>query len=149
MKYRIEVLNEWPKQLLNKGGIKHVNYLNDSLKSLQRRLFVFEGGEIFEHTILCPVLSDLNDCSLVTVKTIDCSNFVIETLDKWPEGVSPLNGFIPQQKFNRLEYGYFCIIDKSSIIPSHLEFNALIAHYRSHQKGNKIRPLIKIIKLTD
>lgn len=149
MKYRIEILNEWPKQLMNDGSIKHASYINDSLTSMQRRLFVFEEGKIFEHTILCPVLSDLNDSSLVAVKTIDCNNFIIEKLEKWPDGTSPLNGFIPQQKFNRLEFGYFCMVDKSSVIPSHLEFNALIAHYRNHQKENKSRPLIKVIKLID
>lgn len=41
MKYRIEILNEWPKQLMNDGSIKHASYINDSLTSMQRRLFVF------------------------------------------------------------------------------------------------------------
>ncbi|EOJ8050159.1 MULTISPECIES: hypothetical protein [Enterobacter] len=149
MKYKIEVLYKWPNDLKKITSTQHAMDINDFITPMQRRLFVFERNEIYEHTILCPFLSDLKNNTLITVKATDQSNFIIETLDKWPEGKSPLKGFIPQQKYNRLEFGYFCMYGQSSLIPSHLEFNALIEHYHVHKNNNKTRPLIKIVKLTD
>ncbi|PWV69338.1 hypothetical protein C7425_101251 [Pantoea ananatis] len=147
MKLKIEIVDSWPIEAIEKGGFNHINYLNDLFTPEMKRLFVIEGDMVTEHTIMAPILSDVPEDSLLRIKVFDPNNFLIEIVDKWPNNVSPKQGFIPKEKFNKLGFGYLAMIDKISVLPSHIEFKALLPYYKNHLAKNGSWPLIIITKV--
>ncbi|MCX2201517.1 hypothetical protein ABEG96_08280 [Pantoea agglomerans] len=147
MKLKIEIVDSWPIEAIEKGGFNHINYLNDLFTPEMKRLFVIEGDMVTEHIIMAPILSDVPEDSLLRIKVCDPNNFLIEIVDKWPNNVSPKQGFIPKEKFNKLGFGYLTMIDKISVLPSHIEFKALLPYYKNHLAKNGSWPLIIITKV--
>lgn len=148
MKLKIEIIDEWPEAAKNKGWLNHINYHDDSLTPPQRRLFVLENDKVYEHTILCPILSDIPDNILIKVETIDSNNFIIDTDCQWPENISPQHGFEPQSEFNHVGFGYLYAYTDIDVLPSHIEFNAMKRQYHHHLGKTSAWPLLKIIEIS-
>ncbi|WP_455820543.1 hypothetical protein [Pseudomonas cerasi] len=144
MKIKIEIISAWPGEAIEKGGFNHVNYHDSSLTPPEKKLFVIEDDVIYEHTILAPVLSDIPDNSLVKVKVLDENNFLVEILDCWPKNIDLAKNFIAREKFNKLEFGYLTMLDGNDVLPSHIEFKALIPYYKNHLEKNNSWPLVRI-----
>lgn len=144
MKLKIEIIHSWPIEAIEEGGFNHVNYYDSSLTPPEKKVFVIEDDVIYEHTILAPFLSDIPDNSLVKVKVLDQSNFLVEVLDFWPEYIDVAKDFIVREKFNKLEFGYLTMLDGNDVLPSHIEFKALIPYYKNHLEKNNSWPLIRI-----
>lgn len=144
MKIKIEIIDAWPVEAIEKGGFNHINYHDSSLTPPEKKLFVIEDGIIYEHTILAPVLSDIPDNSLVKIKIMDENNFLVEVLDCWPEHIDLDKNFISREKFNKLEFGYLAMLDGNNVLPSHIEFKALIPNYKNHLEKNNSWPLVRI-----
>ncbi|WP_312241706.1 hypothetical protein [Pantoea sp.] len=144
MKIKIEIIDAWPVEAIEKGGFNHVNYHDSSLTPSEKKLFVIENEVIYEHTILAPVLSDIPDNSLVEVKVQDENSFIVEVLDSWPEHIDLAKDFITRERFNKLEFGYLTMLDGNDVLPSHIEFKALIPYYKSHLEKNNSWPLVRI-----
>lgn len=71
MKLKIEIVDSWPIEAIEKGGFNHINYLNDLFTPEMKRLFVIEGDMVTEHIIMAPILSDVPEDSLLRIKVCD------------------------------------------------------------------------------
>lgn len=144
MKVKIEIIDAWPVEAIEKGGFNHVNYHDSSLTPPEKKLLVIEDDIIYEHTILAPVFSDIPDNSLVKVEVLDENNFLVEVLDSWPEHIDLAKNVISREKFNKLEFGYLAMLDGDNVLPSHIEFKALIPYYKNHLEKNNSWPLVRL-----
>lgn len=144
IKIKIEIIDALPVEAIEKGGFNHVNYHDSSLTPPEINLFVIEGDVIYEYTILAPVLSDIPDNSLVKVKMLDEKKFLVEVLDFWPENIDLAKDFIARGNFNKLEFGYLAMLDGNNVLPSHIEFKALIPNYNKNLEKNNSWPLVRI-----
>jgi len=147
MKFKIEVIDSWPVEAIEEGGFNHVNYYDSSLTPPEKKVFVIEDGVIYQHTILAPVLSDIPDNSLLRVNVIDENNYIVEVLDGFPGHVDLTKDFIAREKFNKVEFGYLTMLDGNDVLPSHIEFKALIPNYKNHLEKNNSWPLVRISKV--
>ncbi|POD90086.1 hypothetical protein [Pectobacterium odoriferum] len=140
------IIDEWPLEAKKKGRFNHINYFNDSKTPKKNRLFVLKNNHVYEHTILCPILEDLPENSLLKINTINENKFIIDTDCEWPIGITPDEGFIPKPSFNSVDFGYLYMINDIDVIPSHIEFNALREYSDYHLSKTETFPLIKIKK---
>ncbi|WP_152958564.1 hypothetical protein [Trabulsiella odontotermitis] len=144
MKLEINIIYEWSEEAKKMGGYNHLNYYNQRLTAPVKKYFIIEDGQVYEHTVCCPILSDIRENTLLKVETINEGKFIVDTDCEWPDGVSPQHGYIPEAKGAEPGALYFYVCNNIDIITSRIEFNAMRRQYNYNASKNPGCPLVKI-----
>lgn len=144
MKYKLKIETEWPDKAKKQGGFTYVDLFDWSLTPKVREHFFLDNGVVYEHRIMCPMLSLHPDKKLFRVETLDPNTFILDTDCEWPAGISPESGFISKLRFGTDDCGYLLLHNEREATPSHLEINAMRRYYKDHREKTIAMPLLKI-----
>ncbi|POE03350.1 hypothetical protein [Pectobacterium odoriferum] len=144
MKYKLKIETEWPNIAKKRGGFTYVDLFDWSLTPRVREHFFLDNGVVYEHRIMCPMLSLHPDKKLFKVEKIDPNTFILDTHCEWPVGISAESGFVAKERYNTGDCVYLYLHNDRQVTPSHLEINAMRKCYKELYDDIESHPLLTI-----